>query len=158
MTDARPDFVYTTYIKTTPEKLWKAITNPEFARQYWGGHVNVSDWKKGSTWRHEDTNNGNALRLGGEVLEIAPPKRLVLSWVDPQDATDASRVSFDIDVVAGLVRLVITHGGFKVESEMAGKVSMGWPLVLSSLKSFLETGEAIDIFAVKKPCGDTKAA
>src|ERR1700751_1491716 len=119
MTDARPDFVYTTYIKTTPEKLWKAITNPEFARQYWGGHVNVSDWKKGSKWQHEDTGNGNAVRVAGEVLERAPPKRLVLSWVDPQDKTDSSRVSFDIELVGGLTRLVIVHGSFKAGSEMA---------------------------------------
>ena len=151
------EFVYTTYIKSTPEKVWEAITNPEFARQYWGGHVNISDWKKGSGWQHKDTNNNNAVRLSGEVLESVPPKRLVLSWVSPDDVTDVSRVSMDIDLVGGLVRLVVIHGSFKAGSEMAGKVSMGWPLVLSSMKSFLETGEAIDVVAVKGPCG-TKAA
>ncbi|MEZ0224630.1 MAG: SRPBCC family protein [Alphaproteobacteria bacterium] len=155
---SNPEFVYTTYVKTTPEKLWEAITNPQFARQYWGGNANFSDWKKGSKWQHEDTNNGNAVRVAGEVLESTPPKRLVLSWVDPQDATDTSRVSFDIDLVGGLTRLVVIHNSFKAGSDMAGKVSMGWPLVLSSLKSFLETGEAIDIFAVKAPCSGTKAA
>jgi len=70
------ELVYTTYIKTTPEKLWAAITNPEFARQYWGGHVNISDWKKGSTWRHENTNDNNAVRVKGKVLESTPPKIL----------------------------------------------------------------------------------
>jgi len=155
---SNPEFVYTTYIKSTPEKVWDAITNPEFARQYWGGHANFSDWKKGSKWQHKDTNNANEVRVGGEVLESAPPKRLVLSWVAPNDATDASRVSFDIDLVGGLVRLVIIHNSFKPGSDMAEKVSMGWPLVLSSLKSYLETGQAIDIFAVKAKCSDNKAA
>ena len=57
------EHVYTTYIKTTPEKLWTAITNPEFTRQYWGGHVNVSDWKKGSGWEHHSTNDNNLMRV-----------------------------------------------------------------------------------------------
>jgi uncharacterized protein YndB with AHSA1/START domain len=157
MTMSNAEFVYTTYIKTTPEKLWAAITNPEFTRQYWGGHVNLSDWKKGAKWQHKDTNNHDDIRISGEILEISPPKRLVLSWASPLDATDTSRVSFDIEMVGGLVRLVIVHGGFKTGSEMAGKISQGWPLVLSSMKSFLETGDPIDIIAIKT-CGNAKAA
>lgn len=151
------DFIYTTYIKTTPEKLWTAITNPEFARQYWGGNANFSDWKKGSKWQHEDTNNNNAVRVTGEVLESTPPKRLVLTWFDPANTADSSRVTFEIEPVADMVCLNIIHGDFKAGSVMAGKVSMGWPLVLSSMKSFLETGKAIDIWAVKKSCADTAA-
>jgi uncharacterized protein YndB with AHSA1/START domain len=146
-----PELVYTTYIKTTPEKLWAAITNPEFTRQYWGGHANFSDWKKGASWQHKDTQSGD-VRVDGEVLECVPPKRLVLSWVAPNDASDSSRVSFDIEPAGGLVRLVVTHNQFKAGSGMAEKVSGGWPLVLSSLKSYLETGEAIDIFSVKAKC------
>ena len=154
-----PEFVYTAYIKSTPQKVWDAITNPEFASQYWGGNANFSDWKKGSAWKHENARDKNAPPMvGGEVLETVPPKRLVLSWVAPQDATDSSRVSFDIDVVGGLVRLVVVHDNFKAGSGMAEKVSKGWPLVLSSLKSFLETGEAIDIVAVKGACGPAREA
>jgi uncharacterized protein YndB with AHSA1/START domain len=145
-----PDFIYTTYIKTTPEKLWNAIINPEFARQYWGGHVNVSDWKKGSKWQHEDTNNNNSVRVAGKVLESVPSKRLFLSWADPADATDTSRVTIEIESIGDMVRLNVIHGDFKPGSVMAGKVAKGWPLVLSSMKSYLETGKAMDIWAVKK--------
>lgn len=146
------DLVYTTYIKTTPEKLWEAITNPEFARQYWGGNANFSDWKKGSKWQHRILAN-QEVSVVGEVLENIPPKRLVLSWASPEDLADVSRVSFEIEKVSDLVRLVVIHGEFKAGSTMGSKVSKGWPLVLSSMKSFLETGKAIDIIAVKGPCG-----
>jgi len=158
MTNA--DFVYTTYIKTTPEKVWTAITNPEFARQYWG-HENISDWKKGSEWKHANGKDGE-VRVIGKVLESDPPKRLVLTWADPADKADDSRVTFEIDPVGDMVRLNVVHGNFKTGSTMAGKVSMGWPLVLSSMKSFLETGKAIDIMglkaAMKMGCSSEAAA
>lgn len=148
---------YTTYIQTTPEKLWAAITNPEFTRQYWGGHVNASDWKEGSAWSHEDTNNGHIVRVEGKVLEYTPPTRLVLSWHTPSNAADSSVVTFEIQAVAGMVRLDVVHGEFMPDSIMAGNVSKGWPLVLSSLKSFLETGKAIDILSVKTGCSSQAA-
>ncbi len=142
------EFVYTTYIRTTPEELWRAITNPEFTRQYWGGHENISDWKKGAKWQHV-FDSEKLIRVTGQVLESVPPKRLVLSWIDPQDTSDESRVILEIEAVADMVRLNIIHGSFKDGSIMAKKIVVGWPLVLSSLKSFLETGKAIDIAAVK---------
>ena len=80
-----PEFVYTTYIRTTPEKLWDAITNPEFTRQYWGGYGNISDWKKGSKWKHVGDDEKHTVRVVGEVLESVPPKLLVLTWADPAD-------------------------------------------------------------------------
>jgi hypothetical protein len=80
----------------------------------------------------------------------------VLTWADPQDPSDDSRVTFEIDTVGGMVRLNVIHGNFKSDSTMASKVAMGWPLVLSSMKSLLETGKAIDIMAIKQGCGTKK--
>ena len=82
---SKPELVYTTYIRTTPEKLWNAITNPEFARQYWGGNENVSDWKPGSKWAHVTGDEERTVRVVGQVVESVPPKRLVLTWADPAD-------------------------------------------------------------------------
>jgi len=144
------EFVYTTYIKTTPEKVWQAITNPEFARQYWSNE-NISDWKKGSEWKHVDPKTKH-VRIVGKVLESNPPKQLVTSWASPNNLADESRVTYDISVIGDLVRLDVTHTN--LSEDMGRGVSSGWPLVLSSMKSFLETGKAIDIIAVKGPCKD----
>lgn len=144
------EFVYTTYIRTTPEKVWQAITTPEFTRQYWSNE-NISDWKQGSEWKHVDATTKQA-RVIGKVLESNPPKRLVTSWASPSDLSDESQVAYDISVVGDLVRLDVVHT--KLSEGMGKAVSGGWPLVLSSLKSFLETGKAIDIIAVKGPCKD----
>ncbi len=142
----KSEFVYTTYIKTTPEKIWEAITNPEFARQYWGGLENVSDWQPGSKWRHVDYKDGTVMLIG-EVLESVPPKRLVLTWADPDDRADESRVTFEIEPIEDMVRLIVIHGDFKPGSKMEPKVCRGWPRVLSSLKSFLETGKGLNVWA-----------
>lgn len=150
-----PEFVYTTYIRSTPEKVWQAITTPEFTRQYWM-HGNYSDWKKGSKWEH--INSDKKVLVGGTVLESMPPKRLVLSWAAPDDLKDDSKVSFEIEALGDMVMLKVTHGGFNQGSVMAGKVTTGWPLVLSNLKSFLETGKTMDIWAWKKTdCASAKA-
>jgi uncharacterized protein YndB with AHSA1/START domain len=147
------DQVYVTYIRTTPENLWAAITKPEFARQYWGGCENVSDWKKGSKWQHfKGEGKERDLLVAGEVLESVPPKRLVISWVDPDNAGDASRVTFEIENLEGTVCLTVKHGDFKPGSAMEPRVGGGWPRVLSSMKSFLETGKPLDLFS-RKNCG-----
>ena len=145
------DFIYTTYIRSTPEKVWNALTNPEFIRQYWGGYENISDWKKGSKWQHV-SDKGETMVIG-EVLESNPPTRLVYSWAEPNDPSDVSKVTFEIDQNEEMVCLRVTHGNFKAGSTMRGKISQGWPKVISSLKSFLETGEAFDIRKGKLGCG-----
>ncbi len=150
-------FVYTTYMKTTPEKVWQAITNPEFARQYWG-HGNVSDWKKGSPWYHvEKGKSNNEARVCGEVIEVNPPKRLVITWVEPSNKSDQSRVTFEIDSLEDMVRLVVTHDKLVEGSDMASKISVGWPLVLSNMKTYLETNKTFNLWAWKAPCDQAKA-
>jgi len=151
---SKPELVYTTYIRTTPEKLWDAITNPEFVRQYWGGNENVSDWKPGSKWMHVTGDAERAVRVVGQVVESVPGKRLVLTWADPADPDDVSRVTFELEPVDDTVRLDVIHSDFKPGSDMVNRVSGGWPRVLSSLKSFLETGRALEV----ANCGPKHAA
>ena len=150
---------YTMFINTTPEKCWEAITNPEFSRQYWGGHANVSDWKPGAVWQHEDTKSDNSVRVTGKVLESNPPKRLVISWFSPDNEADVSEVIFTIEPVLNLVRLDVTHHKFTADSTMAGAVAGGWPAVLCSLKTYLETGTGFDLMAIfGGGCGGKNAA
>lgn len=150
----RPELVYTTYIRTTPQKLWDAITNPEFTRQYWGGNQNVSDWKPGSKWVHVSGDKERTIRMTGKVVESVPPKRLVLTWADPANEADVSRVTFQIEQFDDEVRLDVIHGDFQPGSDMVNKVSGGWPRVLASLKSFLETGKGLKTSS----CGARHAA
>ena len=140
----KPQLVYTTYIRSTPKKTWDAITKPEFTRQYWGGMANVSDWKKGSQWQHLAKDND--AWVTGKVLESESPKRLIVSWADPDKLKDESRVTFEIEAIDDMVCLTVTHDRLKAGSKMAKSVSRGWPLVLSSLKTFLETGTGLNAF------------
>src|SRR5258708_14091038 len=93
----KPELIYTTYIRTTPEKLWNAITNPEFARQYWGGNENVSDWKPGSKWVHVTGDAERAIRVTGKVVESVPPRRLVLTWPGPPTQPEVSLATVRIE-------------------------------------------------------------
>lgn len=155
----KSDQHYTMFINATPHKVWDAITNPEFSRQYWGGHANISDWKEGSTWRHADTNNNNDVRVTGKVLESTPPKRLVISWFSPDNEADVSEVIFTIEPVHNVVRLEVTHHKFKPDSTMADAVANGWPAVLCSLKTYVETGSGFDLMAIfGGKCGGKEAA
>lgn len=150
---------YTLFIGTTPEKCWEAITNPEFSRQYWGGHANISDWKPGSDWQHADTNSANAVRVAGKVVECTPPTRLVISWFSPGSEADVSEVIFEITPVKNVIRLDVTHHKFTADSVMAGHVANGWPAVLCSLKTYLETGVGFDLMAIfDGKCGGQDAA
>jgi uncharacterized protein YndB with AHSA1/START domain len=149
MTRETTSFLYVTYIRATPEKVFEAITRPELARRYWG-HENLSDWRPGSRWEHVRDDPARTVELVGEVVEHAPPRRLVITWANASQADDPdrySRVSFDIVPFDGMVQLTVTHDELEKGSRMAAGVSTGWPRVLSSLKSFLETGEPIDVFA-----------
>ena len=137
----KPQFVYVTYILTTPEKVWAALTDPELTRQYWV-HANVSDWKVGSPWEHRLP--GKSPDVVGKVLEADPPRRLVTSWAPPSEPDNPdkiSRVAIEIEEMGGKVRLTVTHTDLDAQS--LKDVSGGWPAVLSNLKTLLETGRTL---------------
>ena len=150
----KPEFVYVTYIATTPEKLWQALLDGEITRQYWG-YRNVSDWKVGSTWKHEKAYDGSGtVALVGKVVEINPPRRLVLTWAAPTDVSNEakhSRITFDIEPFSDTVRLTITHDQLEPGSEMQQSIAQGWPKVLSNLKTLLETGRVLPKFEWYRP-------
>ena len=138
-------FTYVTYISALPEKVWNALIDPELTAQYWQ-HENVSDWKAGSHWEHRGCDSERTLRLVGKVVEARPPRRLVLTWAFPADAAREekhTRVAFDVEPVAGVTRLTVTHDRLDPGSEMLEGITEGWPRVLSSLKSLLEVGRAL---------------
>lgn len=139
----KPVFAYVTYIASTPEKVWEALTDPDLTADYWG-HSNVSDWQPGSGWEHRRTDGSQRVDVVGTVLESAPPARLVTTWAAP-DAGPAqvpSRVSFDIESYGGIVRLTVTHEDLADEAERY-EAARGWSAVLSNLKSLLETGDVL---------------
>ena len=149
MTGPTTTFQYVTYIRATPEQVFEAITRPEMARAYWG-HENISDWTPGARWAHVRDNAERTVDLVGEVVEYEPPRRLVITWANASEADDPaaySRVCFDFAPYDGMVRLTVTHDGLVPGSGMYNGISQGWPIVLSSMKSYLETGRAMDVYA-----------
>lgn len=139
-------FVYVIYIRTTAEMLWEALTQPEFTRAYWCDTWQDTNWKPGSSWKLmiPDGRVGDS----GEVVEIDKPKRLVLRWRNeflPDLREEGySRCVFELQPQGDMVKLTITHEMDKPESKFIANVSTGWPVILSSLKSLLETGEALE--------------
>jgi len=141
----KPQFVYVTYIATSPEKVWRALVDPEVTATYWQ-NVNLSDWQTGSKWEHRGCDEAKSLRLVGKVLESSPPRRLVLTWAFPADEAREekhTRVTFEIEPVGDVVRLTVTHDHLEPGSEMLQGITQGWPKVLSSLKSLLEMGRPL---------------
>ncbi|MGE3250728.1 MAG: SRPBCC family protein [Hyphomonadaceae bacterium] len=146
-------FVYVTYIRSTPERLWRALTEPEFTRQYWGGTHQVSDWTKGSSWNITFANG--KIADSGEVLEIDLYKKLVLKWRNefmPEMAAEGdSRMSYTIEQKGEVVKLTLVHEMPIADSKLIDGVSQGWPELLASLKSLLETGNALPDFEEPPP-------
>ncbi len=166
-TEQMTSFSYTTYIQATPERVWQGLTDPALTNRYWrhqraGAKTFRSNWKKGSTWDlvHEEV--GLVVSDPEQViLESAPYRRLAYTWhtftlewaaqVGMDEATaDAwraecrSKVAFDIESTGnGVVRLTVVHDGFDPGSDVLQAISNGWPAVLASLKTLLETGSAL---------------
>jgi len=143
---AESRFVYVTYIRTTPEKLWRALTDPEFTTKYWCATRHESDWQPGSAWRVQKPDG--QLADSGKVIEIEPHRRLVLSWRNefkPELREEGySRLTYELEPQGDMVKLTVVHEMDRPESQFIGAVSTGWPLILASLKSLLETGESLE--------------
>ena len=139
------NFVYVTFIRTTPEKLWSALITEEFMKQYWFGMHLQAEWKVGAPWKllFNDGRTADA----GEILEFDPPKKLVLKWRNewnPElNAEGFARCTFDLEPSADAVKLTITHSMERPGSALIQKVSGGWPVIVSNLKSLLETGQVV---------------
>ena len=142
----KPEFIYVTYIETTPEKLWEALTSSEFSKRYWFGTEVRSDWNVGSPFalvtdgKTSDT---------GEILEADRPRRLSYTFKHElfEDMRDepATKVVFTIEPHGKIVKLTVTHEGFAEGSKLLGAISNGWPAILSGLKSLLETGKVLAV-------------
>ncbi|WP_433499861.1 ArsR/SmtB family transcription factor [Sphaerimonospora sp. CA-214678] len=167
----RPEFVYTTYINTTPERLWQGLTEASFTRRYWGTAL-ISDWQVGSpiTWEHADVTITDPDQV---VLEADPYHRLSYTWhtftrefgeavgLDGETLAELagerrSKVTFEIEDLVQSVRLTVVHDGFEPGSTVLSMIGEGWPHVLSGLKTLLETGEVLPAGAAEP--GSPKAA
>ncbi len=140
-TAEKPTFVYVTYIQSTPEKVWEALTDADLTAAYWG-HSNVSDWQPGSRWEHRRTDGSGIADVLGEVIEAAPPRLLVMTFAGPDESGQPSVVRFDIEAHNDIVRLTVTHEGLADVSDYEA-ASAGWAAVISNLKSLLETGHVL---------------
>jgi uncharacterized protein YndB with AHSA1/START domain len=138
MTTAKPDFVYVIWIQASAQRVWDALKDAELTKQYWGVHKNVSDWKVGSTWRHVDYDDETKVAVSGEILVHEPPKKLVFTWESTHVPGAPSTVTFQLDEQFGATKLTLIHDGLR---DGANMVVEGWPAILSSLKSLLETGQ-----------------
>jgi uncharacterized protein YndB with AHSA1/START domain len=165
--DKKTGFTYTTYIHTAPERVWQGLTDPAFTKRYWrhemaGPKTFRSDWKKGSTWELEHKDVGLVVSDPEQViLESDPYRRLAYTWhsftpewaaevgmdeatADTWRAEPRSKVTFDIeDAEKGVTKLTVVHDGLSLGSSVLQAISQGWPAVLSSLKTLLETGTAL---------------
>jgi DNA-binding transcriptional ArsR family regulator/uncharacterized protein YndB with AHSA1/START domain len=158
----RPEFVYTSYIRTTPEQLWRGLTDPAFTQRYWGLAWDT-DWKPGSAMTLKLDKDGVTIADPAQVvLESDPYRRLSYAWhtftpewaaaYDMSEeylakvaAEPRSKVTFDIEPLGEYVRLTVVHDGFEEGSAVLPDISQGWPMVMSSLKSLLETGDSLPV-------------
>ncbi|MBV8564691.1 MAG: SRPBCC family protein [Methylobacteriaceae bacterium] len=146
MTDANgSSFVYVTYIRTTPERLWSALTSPDFVQQYWLGVRPEAEWKTGGAWKLvlPDGRVGDT----GEIVAFEPTKRLAIRWrnefMPELKAEGWSLCTMEVEPVGEAVKLTVTHAMEREGTKFIGAVSAGWPQVLSNLKSLLETGSVV---------------
>ena len=141
---SKPKFVYVTYIAASPEKVWEALTKADISEKYWFGYRVTADGKAGE--RMTAFNPAGQKAHDDPIVESDPPHRLVYGWKPLyKDLPDEkpSRVTFELEPFKGQTRLTVVHDEFEDDSEMFRMISKGWPAVLSSMKSFLETGKGL---------------
>lgn len=142
---AESKFIYVTYIRTTPKKLWQALIDPAFTRRYWFGTAQESKWKQGASWTMKFPDGRVADT--GKVLKVDPKKKLVLKWRNefkPElKAEGYTKMTCTLEKQGTLVKLTIVHAMPKRASKFIAAAATGWPMILSSLKSLLETGEGL---------------
>jgi uncharacterized protein YndB with AHSA1/START domain/DNA-binding transcriptional ArsR family regulator len=139
----KPTFVYVTYIQSSAEAVWHALTDANLTAEYWG-HSNISDWQAGSRWEHQRTDGSGIADVVGTVLETQPPTRLLITFAEPTGDTvgGPTRVAFDIEPYGDIVRLTVTHENLADQANYDA-ASAGWPAVFANLKSLLETGHVL---------------
>lgn len=142
---AESRFVYVTYIRTTPDELWSALTNADFAQKYWLGIRPEADWKVGGSWKL--TRPDGRVADAGEIVEFDPMRRLAIRWrheMTPELKEEGwSLCTMELEPTGATVKLTVTHSIERKDSKFIGAVSGGWPQILSNLKSLLETGSVI---------------
>jgi uncharacterized protein YndB with AHSA1/START domain/DNA-binding transcriptional ArsR family regulator len=143
MMSDKPNYVYVTYIESSPERVWEALTEADLSGRYWG-HSNISDWQVGSRWEHRRVDGSGIADVVGTVLESVPPRRLAMTFDAPGEvpADGPSKVTFDIEPFHEIVRLTVTHENL-ADGEALEAVCAGWPAVCANLKSLLETGHVL---------------
>ncbi|MGH9917846.1 MAG: SRPBCC domain-containing protein, partial [Nitrososphaerales archaeon] len=163
----KPEFVYVTYIETTPQELWRALTDPAFTDRYWGGGPS-SEWRVGSTVRWQLRSGAEFQDLGQVVLEADPFRRLSYTWQNYQwerhemfgwtEETFSelikekiSKVTFEIEPMGDVVKLTVVHDGFEGETEMLKGIRQGWPGILSKLKTMLERDKILEWSSEGRP-------
>jgi len=157
---SKPSFVYVTYIATTIERLYQALTSAEFTERYMFGRRVESTWKVGAPVRY--LGRDGKLSDSGEVLEADPPRRLVFTWrVEFDDALRRegySKVTFELEPLGGEVKLTVVHDELREGSGVLKGISGGWPKALASLKSLLETGRPLAISSPESASAGEAAA
>jgi uncharacterized protein YndB with AHSA1/START domain len=141
----QPDHVHVTFIKTTPERLWQALTDGAMTKKYYFGSTVKSDWRNGSTYAFTDSNG--ELEIEGEVVEADRPRKLITTfrgvWNDEVRKDKPTMATFEIEPMGDVCKLTVIHSGFEGETATYRQVTGGWPLIVASMKSLLETGEAL---------------
>ena len=140
-----PEYVYTTYIRATPEQVWHALTDPQLTRRFWG-HAQISEWTAGSRVDHVRADGSGISDATGTVIEVDRPHRLVFGFDDPTRADDPtfepSVVTFKIEPYHDIVKLTVTHAHLRSIAQRED-LELGWPSVLANLKTLLETGDVL---------------